>query len=115
MTLDLSTMATAASIAMDAFSVSVCMGICHGGLGRRDALTLGGFWDIPVWNAADQGTDRREHNRLFEQLGAMDRRRSDHMGGIEHDKGSVHGKGQDKLLHEHNVDERFDTGLCHFS
>ncbi|MDD3672127.1 MAG: manganese efflux pump MntP family protein [Synergistaceae bacterium] len=46
MTLDLSTMATAASIAMDAFSVSVCMGICDGGLGRRDALTLGGAFGI---------------------------------------------------------------------
>ncbi|MEA4872588.1 MAG: manganese efflux pump [Synergistaceae bacterium] len=46
MTLDLSILATAASIAMDAFSVSVCMGICHGDLGRRDALTLGGAFGI---------------------------------------------------------------------
>lgn len=46
MTFDLSTLATAASIAMDAFSVSICMGICHGDLGRRDALTLGGAFGI---------------------------------------------------------------------
>ena len=46
MTTDISTLATAASIAMDAFSVSVCMGICHGKLDRRDALTLGGAFGI---------------------------------------------------------------------
>ena len=46
MNFDLSTLATAASIAMDAFSVSVCMGICHGDLDRRDALTLGGAFGI---------------------------------------------------------------------
>lgn len=46
MTLDLRTLATAASIAMDAFSVSVCMGICHGDLNQRDALTLGGAFGI---------------------------------------------------------------------
>ncbi len=46
MTYDLSTFATAASIAMDAFSVSVCMGICHEKLNRRDALTLGGAFGI---------------------------------------------------------------------
>lgn len=46
MTSDLSTLATAASVAMDAFSVSVCMGICHGGLNRRDAFTLGGAFGV---------------------------------------------------------------------
>lgn len=46
MTSDISTLATAASIAMDAFSVSVCMGICHERLGRRDALTLGGAFGL---------------------------------------------------------------------
>ena len=42
MTADLGTLATAVSIAMDAFSVSVCMGICHNGLTIRDAAVLGG-------------------------------------------------------------------------
>lgn len=33
--------ASAASLAMDAFSVSICMGLCHNGLSKKDALTLG--------------------------------------------------------------------------
>ena len=33
--------ATAASLAMDAFSVSICLGLCHNGLSKKDALTLG--------------------------------------------------------------------------
>lgn len=34
--------ATAASLAMDAFSVSICIGLCHDDLRRTDALILGG-------------------------------------------------------------------------
>ena len=32
---------TSASLAMDAFSVSICIGLCHDGLKRREALILG--------------------------------------------------------------------------
>ena len=46
MTTDISTLATAVSIAMDAFSVSICMGICHTKLNKRDAFTLGGAFGI---------------------------------------------------------------------
>ncbi|MDD4159509.1 MAG: manganese efflux pump [Synergistaceae bacterium] len=46
MTSYLSTLATAASIAMDAFSVSICMCICHEDLAQHDALTLGGAFGI---------------------------------------------------------------------
>ena len=34
--------AAAAALAMDAFSVSICIGLCHEKLSLRDALTLGG-------------------------------------------------------------------------
>ncbi|MCE5202143.1 MAG: manganese efflux pump MntP family protein [Synergistaceae bacterium] len=34
--------ATAASLAMDAFSVSICLGLCHGSLKLRQAFSLGG-------------------------------------------------------------------------
>lgn len=33
--------ASAASLAMDAFSVSICLGLCHNGLSKREALMLG--------------------------------------------------------------------------
>ena len=41
--------ATAASLAMDAFSVSISIGLCHEGLRRREALILGaafGFFQL---------------------------------------------------------------------
>ncbi|MEG1824238.1 MAG: manganese efflux pump MntP family protein [Cloacibacillus sp.] len=38
---NLAVTATAASIAMDAFSVSICLGLCHEHLTKREALILG--------------------------------------------------------------------------
>lgn len=41
LTENLSVLATSVSLAMDAFSVSICIGLCHDDLRRRDALILG--------------------------------------------------------------------------
>lgn len=38
--------AAAAALAMDAFSVSICIGLCHEKLSLRDALTLGGAFGV---------------------------------------------------------------------
>lgn len=43
---DIEIFATAVSLSMDAFSVSICMGISQGGLSSRQAATIGGAFGI---------------------------------------------------------------------
>ena len=38
---NINVLATAASLAMDAFSVAICLGICHEYLTKKEALSLG--------------------------------------------------------------------------
>ena len=38
----IATAATAASLAMDAFSVSICLGLCHDRISAKNVLTVGG-------------------------------------------------------------------------
>ncbi len=53
--------ATAVSLSMDAFSVSICMGICQGGLSSRQASLIGGTFGLfqflmPLGGALVAGT-----------------------------------------------------------
>ena len=54
---NINVLATAASLAMDAFSVAICLGICHEYLTKKEALSLGlafGFFQffMPLLGAA---------------------------------------------------------------
>lgn len=53
--------ATAASLAMDAFSVSICLGLCHNGLKLREALILGSSFGFFQFFMPLVGAEIAEH------------------------------------------------------
>lgn len=53
--------ATAASLAMDAFSVSICVGLCNNDLKKSDALMLGGAFGFFQFFMPLIGAEMAEH------------------------------------------------------
>lgn len=64
-TLALSAMATGLSLAMDAFSVSICLGLCHDSLKPTEALSLGGAFGLFQFFMPLIGAEIAEHIRGF--------------------------------------------------
>ncbi len=58
---NINVLATAASLAMDAFSVSICLGICHEHMRKRDALSLGGAFGFFQFFMPLIGAEIAEH------------------------------------------------------
>ncbi|MDO5562677.1 MAG: manganese efflux pump [Synergistaceae bacterium] len=63
--LALNTIATGVSLAMDAFSVSICLGLCHNSLKTREALTLGGVFGFFQFFMPLIGAEIAEHLKGF--------------------------------------------------
>lgn len=61
----LSVLATAVSLAMDAFSVSICIGLCQENLRGRDALALGGAFGFFQFLMPLVGAKAAEHLKGF--------------------------------------------------
>ncbi len=61
MTVAFNILATAASLAMDAFSVSICLGLCHGNLRMRQAIILGGTFGFFQFFMPLLGAEIAEH------------------------------------------------------
>ncbi len=57
----IATAATAASLAMDAFSVSICMGLCHDSVSVGNVLAVGGAFGIFQFFMPLLGGDVAEH------------------------------------------------------
>ena len=81
--------ATAASLAMDAFSVSICIGLCHERLRLREAFILGAAFGLFQFFMPLLGGEIAEHLSGFFDSWTPWIAGAHNMGGGQYDKGGA--------------------------